>query len=78
MPAYSAIAVSKYGKRVLLERIVRLALAVKLYKTAWLLQYISSTRSLYGELPLCTEACNLLDELWRSKQGLPAPLQWQS
>ncbi|KAL0049952.1 hypothetical protein WJX82_001553 [Trebouxia sp. C0006] len=36
MPSYGAIDLAKYGKRVLLERIVRLLLAVKLSEHGWL------------------------------------------
>ena len=56
MPSYGAIDLAKYGKRVLLERIVRLLTAVKLHKQDWLEAYISSIRSLHGELPLCKAA----------------------
>lgn len=79
MPSYSAVDPAKYGKRVLLERIVRLLMAVRLYKRHWLKKYISSTRSLHGELPLCKAATDCLDKLLRDANSaeLPLPLLCQ-
>ena len=63
MPSYGAIDLAKYGKRVLLERIVRLLLAVKLSEHGWLQAYVDATRSLHGELPLCKSAIECLEAL---------------
>ena len=77
MPSYSAIDPAKYGKRVLLERIVRLLMAVKLYGRRWLKFYISSTRSLHGELPLCKAATECLDKLLRDADDADMPQPFQ-
>lgn len=75
MPSYQAVATAKYGKRVLLERIVRLVLAVKLTSPRWLAQYVAATRSLFGELPLCNDATQALQALMNRRVNTPPPLQ---
>lgn len=73
MPSYGAIDLAKYGKRVLLERIVRLLLAVKLSEHGWLQAYVDATRSLHGELPLCKSAIDSLKALV-GKAGAAPPV----
>ncbi len=74
MPPYEAVKPGKYGKRVLLERIMRLLLAVKLAQHNWLEAYIDATQSLHGELPLCADAMSLLRKLWNDHETSAAPL----
>lgn len=74
MPENRALHPAKYGKKVLLERIVRLVLAIELRSSDWLTTYVSATRSLHGELPLCREARDSLEVLQRTYQNVNAPL----
>ena len=77
MVPYGAVQVSKYGKRVLLERIIRLLVAIKLSPTNWLAAYVRATRSINGELALCEDAVSLLVKLQTmpALANQPAPVQ---
>ena len=78
MSPYAAVQSSKYGRRVLLERIVRLLVAIKLSPNNWLAAYADATRSIHGELPLCKDAVSLLKNLQNAFAGEPAPAQVQN
>ena len=74
MPSYGNIDLAKYGKRVLLERILRLLLAVKLSNQKWLRVYVDATRSLHGELPMCKAANDCLTKLMDRAQDAEPPV----
>ena len=75
MPLYGNIDLAKYGKRVLLERIVRLLLAIKLSNQQWLRVYVDATRNLRGELPMCKAANDCLEKLMGCAQDAEPPVR---
>lgn len=74
MPKYEALHMAKYGKKVLLERIVRLVLSINLKRSSWLQTYVDATSRLEGELPLCEDARNKLAKLEDCHKTAQPPL----
>lgn len=74
MPRYRDIDLSKYGRKVLLERLIRVARASS--SDNWLGAYVTDVKR--GELTLCEAAISSLASLQTVLLNKPAPLRFQN
>ena len=76
MPEYNVLDLGKYGKKVLLERLIRVAWASRNSSNNWLTAYVTDVR--YGELTICKAAVSRLEGLQTALLNKPAPLRFQN